>query len=183
MSSSIPDTAESPALADDKTALLARRVHAVQQVTEMASGGAAKLLGHTRQLEGALDRLTRQVESLPSPARISLLTERMESLQAMLDWLTTRSAPNENAADFAEIQQRLSMSRVTLVNVQDEIQQAAPVARGIREALDKVAGLAGEVEALEPTRAKAEALLLESRDLSAEIKHGIEPSTDPNVNP
>jgi hypothetical protein len=170
MSSSIPGVVESRALLADETAQLTRRVSVVQKVTEMASGGAAKLLGHIRQLEGALDQLTKQVESLPGPTRISLLTERMESLQTMLDWLTTRSAPTENSLDLTEIQQRLSMSRVTLVNVQDEIQQAALVARGLREGRERIAGLAGQVEALEPTRAKAEALLLESRGLSTEIQ-------------
>jgi phage shock protein A len=180
MSSSIPGAAESPALSTDETALLTRRVHAVQKVTEMASGGAARLLGRIRQLEGALDQLTSQFESLPGSARISLVTERMESLQAMLDWLTTRSAPNGNAADFVETQTRLSMSRTTLVDVQDEIQQAALVARRLREARDRIADLASEVEALEPTWAKAEALLLESRGVSTSIEHGHEPSTDPN---
>jgi len=178
MISSIPGTVEPPAISPDEAALLTGRVHVVQRVTEMASGGVSKLLGHTRQLEGALDQLTRQVELLPSPARISLLTERIESLQAMLDWLTTRSASTGNSADFAGIQQRLSMSRVTLVNIQDEIQQAAVVARNLRKAREGIAELASEIEALEPTRAKAEALLLESRELSAEMERGNETSTD-----
>jgi hypothetical protein len=96
----------------------------------------------------------------------------MESLQAMLDWLTTRSASTGDSADFAEIQQRLSVSRVTLVNIQDEIQQATLVARNLREARERIAELASEIEALEPTRAKAEALLLESRELSAKMERG-----------
>lgn len=178
MSSSIPGVVESLAQSTDETAQLTRRVHAVQKVTEMASGGAAKLLDHIRQLEGALDQLTGQVDSLPSPARISLVTERMESLQAMVDWLTTRSASNGNSTDFAEIQTRLSISRITLVNLQDEIQQATAVACGLREVRERIAGLASEAETLEPTRAKAEALLLESRELSAEMERGTETSRD-----
>jgi hypothetical protein len=174
MSSTIPVMLEPPVLSTDETALLTRRVHAVQKVTEMASGGAAKLLGHIRLLEDALDRLTGQFESVPSPAQINLVTARMESLQAMLDWLTTRSTSSGDAADFSEIQTRLSSSRITLVNVHDEIQQATLVARGLREVRERVARLAGEVETLELTRAKAEAILLESRELSTEIVRGTE---------
>ena len=181
MNSSIPGAAEPQMLAADEIALLSRRVHAVQKVTEMAAGGAAKLLNHTRQLECTLDRITVQIESLPDRSQISSLAERMESLQAMLDWLTTRSAPTGNAADLVDLQKRLSTSRVRLVNLQADIQQASIIARGLRETRETLAGLVSEIETLASTKATAEPLLLESTSLAAELERRTETSTDLHV--
>jgi hypothetical protein len=176
MSCLIPDTGESPALADSQRTLIAGRVDVLQQVTEMAAGGAARLLGHTRQLEGLVDRLSKQIESVPDPARVNLLVEQMQSVQAMMDWFTTRSAPDGNPANIAELQTDLSMSRIALVNLQDEIQQGTMLARGVREARDRLAELLGEIETLASTKARAESLLAELRVLSVSMERETETS-------
>jgi len=173
MSSSLPDADRSPAPGAGETALLSKRVQAVQQVTVMASAGAAKLLGHARQMETTLEQLTREFESLPGAARVNLLKEQMGSMQAMLDWLTTRSAPVGNG-DFSGLQTRLSTSRAELADIQAEIMQAAVVARRLRGTREMLSGLFDGVETLEATQVKAEALLLESRELSAELERETE---------
>jgi hypothetical protein len=177
MSSSLPDADKSPAPAAGETALLSKRVHAVQQLTEMASAGAAKLLGHARQMETNLEQLTREFESLPDAARINLLEEQVGSMQAMLDWFTTRSAPDGNR-DFSGIQTRLSMSRAELADIQAEIMQAAAVARRMRGTREMLSGVFDGIETLESTQGKAESLLLEARELSAELERETEAPRD-----
>jgi uncharacterized phage infection (PIP) family protein YhgE len=177
MSSLLPDVDKSPAPAVGETALLSKRVHAVQQVTEMASAGAAKLLGHARQMQTTLEQLTREFKSLPDAAQVNLLKEQMGSMQAMLDWLTTRSAPDGNG-DFSGVQTRLSMSRVELAEIQAEILQAAAVARRMRGTRETLSGLFDGIETLESTQGKAEALLLEAKELSAKLERGTEAPKD-----
>ena len=177
MSSSLPDANKSPGPAAGEAALLSKRVHAVQQVTEMASAGAAKLLGHARQMETTLEQLSREFESLPDAAQVNLLKEQTGSMQAMLDWLTTRSAPNGNE-DFSGIQTRLSMSRVELAEIQAEIMQAGAVARRIRGTREMLSGLVAGIETLESTQGEAEALLLEARKLSTELERETEAPKD-----
>jgi hypothetical protein len=177
MSSLLPDVDKSPAPAAGETALLSKRVHAVQQVTEMASAGAAKLLGHARQMQTTLEQLTREFKSLPDAAQVNLLKEQMESMQAMLDWLTTRSAPDGNG-DFSGVQKRLSVSRVELAEIQAEILQAATVARRMRGTRETLSGLFDGIETLESTQGKAEALLLEAKELSAKLERGTEDPED-----
>lgn len=164
------DTGGSQGLAANQFALLVGRLDALQKVTDMAAGGATRLLGHTRQLQGTVEQLCRQMESIPDPAQVSLLVERMESAQAMLDWLTTRSVPSGNPVDVGELQTRLSISRIALVNLQAEIQQASMLARGVQETREALAGLLSEIETLTSTQAKAESLLQESKLLSANMK-------------
>jgi hypothetical protein len=180
MSASLSDVDRSPVPAAGEAALLlSRRLNAVQQVTQMASAGAAKLLGHARQMERTLEQLTREFESLPDAARTNLLDEQMGSMQAMLDWLTTKCAPGGNG-DLSRIQTRLSMSRGELADFQAEIMQAATVARRLREARELLSSLLDSVETLESTRANAEALLLEARGLSAELERRTETPTEIN---
>ena len=168
MSSSLPDADTSPAPAARVTALLSKRVHAVQQVTEMAAAGAAKLLGHVQQMDATFEQVTTGLELLPDAARINLLREQMGSIQTMLDWLTTRSEAGGDQ-DFSGVQTRLSRSRGRLADIQAEIQQAATVARRLSETRVMLSGLLEGVETLESTQGKAEALLLEARELSTEL--------------
>jgi hypothetical protein len=180
MGSTVSGTDEPPTLTADEIALLTKRVQAVQKVTDMAAGGAVRLLGHTRQLESTLDQVIQCVEMLPDLSRISLLEKRIESLQAMLDWVVTRSAPDSNPLDFVEVQTHLSMCRVRLVNVQSEIRQAAALARSLPEARETLTALVSEVETLESTKAKAETLLLESRVLISRLEGATEAETNLN---
>jgi len=177
MSSSLTDADRSPAPAAGETALLSKRVHSVQQVTEMASAGATKLLGHARQMETTLEQLTNEFESLPGAARLNFLTEQMGSMQALLDWLTTKSAP-DGGRNFSGFQTRLSMSRAELADIQAEIMQAAAVTRRLRGTHEMLSGLFDGIETLESTQGKAEALLLEARELSAELERQAEAPSD-----
>jgi hypothetical protein len=181
MSCSKSETGAPQTPSDDHRGLLAERLYALQQVTEMAAGGTARLLGHTRQLEGTVDRLTRQIPSIPDPARVGLLAERMQSIQAMLDWLSAKPVSYGNPVDFAELQTGLSISRVTLVNLQDQIQQAAMLARRVRETSERLSELVGEIEILASTKARAESLLAETRALFASMEREAEtPAASPD---
>ena len=170
MSCSIPGTGELQALTDNQIVRLTGRVKAVQRVTEMATTGATRLLAHSRQLQSTIDQLSNKMESIPVPARVGLLVERLESAQAMLDWFTTKSARNGHPMDIADLQTRLSMSRVALVNVQAEVDQATMLARGVREIRETLAGLLSEIETLASTKTQAESLLLESKMLTANLE-------------
>jgi chromosome segregation ATPase len=170
MSGSVEDADQPAATASGEIPLLCSRVQAVQKMTEMAAERATRLLGHTRHLEATLEQLTQRLELLPDLSQVSLLTQRVESLQALLDWVVTRTTPEGNPADCVEVQTRLSMCRVRLVNLESEIRQAAALTRRLPEARDTLAGLLGDVETLESTKAKAEALMLESEALLAKLE-------------
>jgi hypothetical protein len=185
MSSSIPGPGQAPETPSNGATPLTRRLLAIKSVAEMASGNTAKLLGHTGQLQGSLDRLAGEIKLLPEPGRVSRLVERMDSVQAMLDWLATRSsAPSAgrspasperpgsvgDSGDFSEIQMRLSTSRVTLVDLQSEIQQATELDRSLKEIRDGIASLASDLEALTSVNDQAEALLRETREVAGEVE-------------
>jgi hypothetical protein len=170
MGNSVPGTEAPAMLAGDESSLLRWRVHAVAKVAEMAGVGVGRLLEHTRQIETTLDQIIRAIESRPQPARVKVLAERIESLQAMLDWMVTRSDPDGIPAEFVDIQTRLSTCRVGLVNVQSEIVQAAALASSLQEMRAALADLVSEAGTLESTKAKAEALLLESSVLLATLE-------------
>jgi chromosome segregation ATPase len=175
MMRSIPDSSEREAIPTDEISRLRERVNAVQKVTEMAVGGVSRLLGHTSQLEATLDPLFRRVESLPDSSEIRLLERRIESLQAMLDWVATRSDPDSIPLDFLEVQTRLSACRVRLVNLHSEMRQAASLAGSLQEARQTLTSLANEAETLESTKSKAEALSLESRALLVALESANQP--------
>jgi hypothetical protein len=178
MGNPVPGMGKPAMLADDERSLLRRRVHAVEKVAEMAGLGVGRLLEHTRQMEDALAQMIRTVEPRPEPARINLLAERMESLQAMLDWMVTRSGSDGISAEIVDIQTRLSMCRVGLVNVQSEILQAAAFAGSLQEVRAALADLVSEVGTLESTKAKAETLLLESSVLLASLESATQTEED-----
>jgi hypothetical protein len=194
MSSSIPGPGRPPEMPSTDATPLTRRLLAIQSVAEMASGNAAKLMAHAGQLQSSLDRLAEEIESLPEPGRISRLVERMDSVQAMLDWLATRSptppagrspslpegrpGSDGDPGNFSNIQSRLSMSRVALMDLQSEIQQASNLDRDLREIRGGVAKLASDIEALTSANDKAETLLRETRELSRKVEQTPEGSAN-----
>jgi hypothetical protein len=181
MSSPIPDPGRSPEIPPDAAVLLARRIQAIESVSEMASGNAAKLLDRTKQLEGSLNRLTEAIGPLPEPGRVDRLVKGMDSLQAMLDWLATRGPVLPGVgpgADLSQIQARLSMSRLALMDLESEIQRASALNAGVGEIRDEVASLASDLEALTSARDGAEALLCDAR----ELVRGVELATEASAN-
>jgi hypothetical protein len=178
MSSSAKGTDRQATAASDESSALRKRVHAVQRVTGMAATGAGRLLEHIRQMENALNETNRAVGSLPDPDRIRLLAAQIESLQAMLDWVVTRSEPEDVPTEFMEIQTRLSMCRVELGNVRSEIAHGADLARSLQQMQAAFAGLASETATLESTKWRAEKLLLESTELMTTPVNSTQSTTD-----
>jgi hypothetical protein len=170
MSQPLPNGEGQQTLSPEQVVLLSRRVQAVQTVAALASEQAGKLMGHARQLEGALDGLAEQIGSLPDASRIKRLGERLDSLQAMLDWLATNPSLNRDSLKVGEAQTRLSACRVALVNVQAGIQQAAELARQLRAIRGSAEELTKQLKALEPVQEKAEVLGVEAVGLSAQIR-------------
>jgi hypothetical protein len=159
-----------PPIAGLDAAVLGRRVNAIKAVTEMASDQVDKLLGHARQLQDDLDGLAGQTSTLPDQARVKLLAERMDSLQAMLDWLTTSPGGKEYSATATQVQTGLAAARVSLVNMQGRIRQVTGMARRLAEIREMAAELTRDLEALTPVKGKAVALLEEAVNLSRQLE-------------
>jgi hypothetical protein len=183
MNNMIPVLEQAPDAPPDDAALLAKRLQTVETVSEMVSTNAARLIERARQLEAALDRFAEQIGPLPEPSRVRRLTESMESLQALLDWLATRdtgiargrSASAGQPADLSGIQARLSMHRLSLTDLQGQMQRASAVNASLRDLREGVARLASDLEALTDTRDRAETLLGETRRLTGDVDRSPEP--------
>jgi predicted nucleic acid-binding Zn-ribbon protein len=185
MSTTMAEAAASGPAATGHSAL-ARRIEAVQSVSDTASRQAAKLEGHVRQMNSLLARIAGQLRSAPRPEKLDRLTERMNSLQTMLDWATTRplaptvrtSPPVLGERDLSAIQARLSKGRLTLMGLQAQIQHSVALRQDLAEVREGVASLADDLTALASIRQKAGALSEEARDLALQLEAPGDPSAD-----
>jgi hypothetical protein len=165
--------------------VLIARIHTVQSVSETASRQTAKLLAHASQLNASLHRVSEQITSLPKPGETGRLAEQLNSLQTMLDWLATReSIPPESGAggngegpDLPGLQRRLSMSRVTLVNLESAIGEANEAELSLSAMRDDLAGLTSGLAMVASVKEKADALATAAGTLAEEIARAPEPSS------
>ncbi len=184
MSSTIPEAVELPAGGDS---MLTTRIRAVQAVTATASRQATKLQEHGEQVEALLARLAGQIESLPQPEDVDRLVKRIESLQAMIDWASTRRTrlptpnppPGGEDGGFLGIQARLSVSRMSAVDLLSQIQKARALELSLAEIREGVAAMSDDLATLAGVREKADLLLQETNDLASASESPTEGASNP----